>query len=455
MPDRPPDPRRACLDLLNALDRSGKTLDRLMDDMGGGFLPHDARDRALFHALTYGVLRWRGRLDWVVSQFSRTPVHRIDPKVLNILRMALFQILFLDKVPDAAAVNTAVELTKSVAGGWVVRFVNGVLRNAARGRQAMVEPKASCDPVAALSVRYAFPPWLVERWIRRHGFQATADICRAVNAVPPVTLRANTLKISRAALAEKVAPLARRAATTPYAPEGVSLFGLRTDVSRMAAFREGLFQVQDEAAQLVTRLLDPRPGETVLDACAGLGGKTGHIAQMMGDRGRVVALDRSPGKLARLRSEMRRLGVSTVTTAAADLDHPQQGIPEARFDRVLLDAPCSGLGVLRRNPDAKWRPEKRDLNRFGRRQALFLSHLAGRVKPSGVLVYAVCSTEPEENGAVVKDFLNNHPGFAMETPGRAGIALDETLLDDGGFLTTCPHRHRTDGFFAARFRRIE
>jgi 16S rRNA (cytosine967-C5)-methyltransferase len=444
----------ACLQVLNTLDRGSMTLDHVLEEMYNGGLNLTRKDHGLFNALTYGVLRWRSRLDWVIRHYSKTPIDRIEPAVQNILRMALFQIIFLDKVPESAAVNTAVDMTKSTAGSWVVKYVNGVLRNAVRGYRELPYPDMASNPVEAMAVEYAFPRWIARRWVDRYGVEDAARICQAVNVIPPVTLRANTLKTSREDLARALSDHVRNVGTTPYAPDGLTVSGLGTAISDMPAYQEGLFQVQDEAAQLVGLFLDPQPGEAVLDACAGLGGKTGHMAQMMQNHGRIVALDSSRKKLQRLEAEMKRLGVATVTTCAADLDAVPADLPSGSFDRILLDAPCSGLGVLRRNPDAKWRSGKKQLAAYGRRQTGFLNNLAGLVKPSGVIVFAVCSTEPEENESVAKDFLNNHPEFVMENRISQLHGARAEILEPNGFLKTCPHRHQTDGFFAARFRRM-
>jgi 16S rRNA (cytosine967-C5)-methyltransferase len=222
----------------------------------------------------------------------------------------------------------------------------------------------------------------------------------------------------------------------------------------MQAFADGRFSVQDGAAQLVSRLLGPRPGETVLDACAGLGGKTTHLAQLMENRGRVVALDHFAAKLDRLEKEARRLGVATIETRRGDLNRPLEPSTFPRFDRILLDAPCSGLGVLRRNPDAKWSAHKKDIAGFARRQVRFLDCLAPLLKKEGTLVFAVCSMEPEENESVVTQFLKKHPNFAI----TAGQAITEKavlpLLGADNFFRTAPHTHDMDGFFAARLTRV-
>jgi 16S rRNA (cytosine967-C5)-methyltransferase len=240
---------------------------------------------------------------------------------------------------------------------------------------------------------------------------------------------------------------------TAYSPDGIRLDHPEDPVASMEGLRDGFFQVQDEAAQLVTLLLDPQPGETVMDACAGMGGKTGHIAQQMKNTGKILALDISPDKLERIHPEMCLLGITIVETRVHDLGRPLNTDLIGKYDRVLLDAPCSGLGVLRRNPDIKWRASLDRLERCQIRQIGFLDHVSRFVKPSGVLVYAVCSMEPEENEAVVAAFLCDHPEFTVEKSPAGLLPQTRSLMDTEGHLRTFPHLHAMDGFFAVRFRR--
>jgi 16S rRNA (cytosine967-C5)-methyltransferase len=242
---------------------------------------------------------------------------------------------------------------------------------------------------------------------------------------------------------------------TPYAPDGLSLFNPKTSIPEIESFKDGWFQVQDEAAQLVSHLLNPQPGENILDACAGLGGKTGHIAQMMGNQGAVVAMDKDKRKLLQLKGEMKRLGVSMVTTKCYDLNTPPRKRDFPEFDRVLLDAPCSGLGVLRRNPDIKWTMSKKRLTLHQKKQGAFLNNLAHFVKPSGVLVFAVCSLEPEENEAVINDFLNKHSNFVIEDSILRLPFKARSFVDDNRCLRTLPHVHNMDGFFSVSLKRTQ
>ncbi len=373
--------RIKALQALNSLQNRRITLDRALADID---LPK--RDRDLMYALVYGVLRWQARLDWILAHFSRTPITRIEPRILNILRLGLFQILYLDRVPVSASVHSAVELAKTQAPARAAGFVNAVLRNAARNHQKTPYPNPENDPAGWLAAFHSFPKPLIRRWLKRFEFEKTVQICAAVNEIAPTTLRTCTLNATRRQLAEDLKTQCDRVELTDFSPDGIRLYGLNAAVFDLAGFSEGKFQVQDEAAQLVGRMLDPCPDYKVLDACAGLGGKTGHLAQMMNNRGSIVAMDSSEEKLQRLSNEMERLGVSIVSTRVHDLHQPV-GLETGReFDAVLIDAPCSGLGVLRRNPDAKWSVNFSNLNRFARRQHRFLDNMAPLVKAGGVMV---------------------------------------------------------------------
>jgi 16S rRNA (cytosine967-C5)-methyltransferase len=447
--------RITSLYILNTLDKGQKTLDNILEDVIRKEMLLTKKDRALLQVIVYGVLRWQATLDWIIDHFSNTPLSQIDPNVMNILRIALFQIIHLDRIPVSAAVNTSVEMAKSVTKPYVVRFINGLLRNAAKKYQQVPFPDVNKDPVSALAVKKSFPKWLLQRWLNRFGLKETALLCDAINIIPPVTVRCNTLKTRRETLLKLLEKDAKKVECTGYAPDGVFFFHPKKSIPEIKAFEDGLFQVQDEAAQLVTFLLNPKPGETVLDACAGLGGKTGHISQMMNNRGKLIAMDNHAKRLQRLQSEMVRLGISMVTPLKHDLNDPAGGKSIKKFDRILLDAPCSGLGVLRRNPDAKWRTLEQDLIRQAKRQATFLDNLAHQVKPEGLLVYCVCSMEPEENESVIKGFLNKHQDFAIEKH-PDGLPDDaRSLLTDNGYLKTFPHLHNMDGFFAVCMKRAK
>ncbi len=447
-------PRKAALAILMDIDQGGLTLDRLMDRFHRGN-ELDRRDESFVTAIVYGVLRWRRRLDWIISKVSTTPLDRMDPLVVNILRMGLYQIIFMDRVPNSAAVNTSVDLAKVLKKKWLTGFVNGVLRQALRRLPDIAPPASEADPVQALAMTHSMPEWLVERWIKQFGQQEATALCETCNRIPSLALRTHTLKTDRQTLMRQLQPLAKAIRPSLYTPEGIIVDGLKGDLFSNEVFEQGGFQVQDEAAQAVGHLLAPQPGQEVLDACAGLGGKTAHIAALMNNSGRITAMDRVDRKLQQLMQEMRRLGIDIVTPQTTDLEIDHMPKNTQAFDRILLDAPCSGLGVIRRNPDAKWSRTPDDIQHCARRQKQLLFHLAPRLKPGGVLVYAVCSTEPEETNDVITLFLSECPEFVMDDRPPDLPSSLSPLMDRQGWLQTSPHRHGTDGFFALRLRRQE
>jgi len=448
------DVRKAAWVILNTLDQGQRTLDTLMEGYSGGGQVDSRRDRALLQTLVYGVLRWRGRLDYIIAHFSSTRFDKINPKILNILRLGLFQIIYLDRIPDSAAVNTAVDMAKTSGAPWVVRYVNGLLRKTSREYRDVCFPDMGKNESAALAAGKSFPEWIINRWLHRYGQKNTAALCDAANSIPPITIRTNTLKISPRELLMELEGEVEHAEHTPYSPDGITFVNPATSIPKLSGFEAGWFQVQDEAAQLVSLLLDPKPGETVLDACAGLGGKTGHIAQLMKNKGAVVALDKDGAKLSQLEAAMQRLGISIVSTLCLDLEHGQAQVPAKCFDRILLDAPCSGIGVMRRNPDIKWHRSEKELSKNKARQVRLLMNLAHAVKPDGFLVYAVCSPEPEENEEVIHQFLKKHDNFIVHNHCGGLPNKISKMAVSQGFFKTFPYLTQMDGFFSVRLQRI-
>ena len=407
--------------------------------------PLAPRDAALATELVYGTLRWQRYLDWILAPHSRRRLPTLDPRVRVLLRMTAYQIAFLERVPAFAAVNDAVTLARRAPG--VDGYVNAVLRAFARRGAAEREPTPPRDPVDALATRCSFPTWLAARWVARYGGEEAEALMRALNARPPLTVRVNTLRTSRDQLAARLAEEERvPTRVTPLAPEGLVVED-GGDPGGWRVFAEGACVVQDEASMLVARLLEPAAGATVADVCAAPGTKTTHLAQLMGNRGRVLAFDPQPSRLARVAEATARLGVTIAETVAGPVEAlaPRWA---GGCDGVLVDAPCSNLGVLRRNPEVKWRRQPADLAAAGERQRDILSAAAVLVRPGGRLVYATCSLEPEENDEVARAFLAAHPAFAVEPPAAWPVAPDAA-----GFVRCLPHRHGTDGFTAIRFRR--
>jgi 16S rRNA (cytosine967-C5)-methyltransferase len=447
-------PRAMAMHILMQVARRAAFPDVLLDVYFKKHPALEARDRAFATELVYGVLRWQGRLDWIIDRYARVVPKRMALPVRVLLRLAAYQLLFLDRVPPAAAVHEAVELAKASQPQHVVRFVNGVLRSIGREREALKTATASGSPAEQLAVRHSYPVWVVERWLRELGVEETEALCHAANQVAPTTIRTNTLKTTPGALATALRESGLSVEPGRFAPEALHLKAVRTDLSSLPEYARGEFQVQDEASQLVARLVDPRPGERVLDACAGMGVKSTHLAQLMGNRGEIVAVDSQGWKLTRLAENARRLQISCLQTVEGDLLTLGKGDRlVGGFDRVLVDAPCTGLGVLRRNPDIKWKVGFKDCWRLHLLQTEFLGVAAELVRPGGVLVYATCTLTPEENESTVQAFVAEHGDFFRED-GRAILPPScEDVVEKDGSLRTWPHRHGVDGFFAARLRR--
>jgi 16S rRNA (cytosine967-C5)-methyltransferase len=447
------DARQTALEILTALELRDVTLDALMEEFHGSATLED-RDVRLVQALVYGVQRWRSRLDRHIDTRQRRAGAKLDPLVRNILRIALFQLLFMDRIPPSAAVDTAVSLVKRSGQRWAAGFVNALLRRVIREDGVMEADPAERDPAQSLALAQSIPLWLAQRWLTRLGASEALALGASINQIPPLSIRANLLKTTRPQLLQSLSPCAARLTPSCYTPEGIRLTGSNAGLFDSRAFQDGEFQIQDEAAQAIGHFLAPQSGERVLDACAGLGGKTAHLAALMNNRGSITAVDRSGGKLKRLAKEMQRLGVDIVQTQIHDWMDDGADWDSGVYDRILLDAPCSGLGVLRRNPDTKWRRTPESIGQFQRTQQALVARLSRALRTGGVMVYAVCSTEPEETHGVVKAFLNNNPEFAID---EAPASMDQDiapLLADGRFLHAEPHRHGTDGFFAVRFRRL-
>ena len=442
------DTRKTALHILMHAAQKKTTLDRALDACRPQLAGLTQQDKNLCHAIVFGVLRHRNYLDFIIQAFSNTKISRMDLSVLYILRMAVFQMQFLDRVPDFAAINTGVDLAKAQGGKKIAGFVNAVLRNAARGIDSLVWPDLHKHLVDHVSVVYSIPLWLAQRWYNRYGPDTTLDLCRALNRIPPITLRTNTLKTSRTELGRQLAAAGHKFDFTRFSPDGVLLTGAGIHVENLTGFSSGLFQIQDEAAQLVSRVLNPKKGERILDACAGLGGKSLHLAQLMENTGQITAVDTEGNKLVQLTSEAQRLGITCVTTQVMDLLRADISDFPKFFDRVLVDAPCTGLGVLRRNPDARWERSVQDIQRMAARQKRLLNSAANLVKPGGTLVYAVCSCEKEENEAVIAAFLKKRKDYVLDPMGHfCGYACDR-------FFTTFPDTNGMDGFFAARLTRV-
>ena len=438
--------RRAAARVLERVETGQAFADLALDaEIDRGSL--SPRDAALATEIVLGVLRWRRWLDALLAPHSKRRLDRLDPRVLALLRLTAYQIIFLERVPAWAAVNDAVALARLREKPGVPEFVNAVLRAFTRRGAAERRPRLPRDPVDALAVRCSFPTWLAVRWVARYGTAEAERLMLAMNERPPLTVRVNTARATREEAQRRLLEEdGLRAAPTRYAPEGL-VVEHGAPPSRWKTFVAGEVVPQDEASILVSRLLAPRPGDTVADVCAAPGTKTTHLAALMEGVGRIVAFDPQPQRLALVDESAARLGFGLIETRPGPVEELAPGYAGA-CDRVLVDAPCSNLGVLRRNPEVKWRRTPEDIGRAQARQRQILAAAATMVKPGGRLVYATCSLEPEENEEVTGAFLAAQPAFAVDPPVDTPIPLDET-----GTLRCLPHRHGTDGFTAVRLRR--
>jgi 16S rRNA (cytosine967-C5)-methyltransferase len=442
--------RHAAYQLLEKIAGSDLHADDLIDhELNRGIL--NGPDRGLFSELVFGVLRRQGTLDHYLRQLVDQSLERLEQPVLLLLRLGLYQLMYLDRVPARAAVHETVELAKQ-AVPRAAGLVNGVLRSFLRKGDSLVLPDRQNDPAAWLAAAHSVPRWLAEKWIGQLGLDQAAAVGAATTISPLITLRTNTQKVSREKLMQQFAMEGVAAEACRYSPEGIRLLD-RHPIRGLHGFDQGLFVVQDEASQLIAHLMQPEPGESLLDICAAPGGKATHIAQLMQDRGRLVATDLKERKVRRIREGASRLGITCIEASTGDglADSYQQG---AVFDRILLDAPCSGLGVIRRNPEAKWRLAPDQFQRFAERQSRLLQAASQLLRPGGIMVYSTCSTAYEEDEAVVEEFLSRNRQFVLENCSDH-FPLWMEMFSESGYLRAWPHLHDTDGFFAARIKRTE
>ncbi len=442
----PDSARGVALEILVRVEGRDAFADRLLEtlpDRAG----LDLRDRALVTELVQGTLRWQGRLDWALARVSRRPLEELTPWVRALLRLTAYQLGFLDRIPPRAAVHEAVELAKRRRALGAAAYLNGVLRALSDAPRPWPVPTAD-DPVEALALRASQPAWLVRRWWVRYGPAEAEALAVAMSAAPPLCVRANTLRAPAPATADALRRAGVGVASTRFAPEGLAL-KRAGDLRALAPLGDGSATVQDEAAIMVGHALGPLPGETVADVCAAPGTKTTHLAALMANRGRIIAGDPHAGRLGLVRAACARLGATIVEPRLGDARALAEALGPA-CDRVLVDAPCSNLGVLRRNPDGKWRRRPDDFATLVPAQAAILEAAAELVRPAGVLVYATCSLEPEENEAVVAGLRARRPDFAPDPLPPAVPAACRAAPD---ILRMTPHRHGSDGFTAHRLRR--
>jgi 16S rRNA (cytosine967-C5)-methyltransferase len=437
--------RGLAIKILNRIDRTDAYLERLLDnEMKSSELK--GPDKALLYEIVHGVVRWQGRLDWILNGFYKGTFSKAIPNLKNALRIALYQILFLDRVPDYAAVNEVVEFVKRLQGQKPADLVNAVLRNIIRSKNAIRYPDPEEDLIGYLAAYYSHPSWLVKRYLERFGKEDTEQLLFTNNEKPYLTLRINALKTKPEQFKSLLESVNLKYREGTYLSEFVKLMNL-TNITAWEYYTKGYFNIQDESAGLACRLLDVKEGMRILDLCAAPGGKTAYIAALINSRGEIVAIDRFESRLKLLQKNMDRLGLDCVRIVVSDaLEY--KSIP---FDRVLADVPCSGTGTLSKKPDIKWRKDIFDIRDLTKTQHKLLKKASEMVKPGGVVVYSTCSIEPEENFEIVKKFLEENQNFRLDS--AKGKFPDE-IVDENGCIQTLPHKHKMDGAFAAKLIRV-
>ena len=452
--------RKVALECLLTLSHSNASIASVVDSAYERYAIN-GRERRFINGLVYGVIRWHGQLDWVLDQFIN-PRFQLDARHRNILRLGAFQLLHLDGIPAHAAIFETVQLATSdlrrnkrrKTGG----FINAVLRSVQRDGTTLTYPPLDTNPAEHIAFSLSYPTWLIQRWIETRGVSWTLAFCRASNQIAPLALRVNTLLTKREEICQSLAANGIAATASKIVPDGIAFedraitaFDTGEQTLKDILNREDIY-VQDESAMLVAYLLSPKNSEFIVDLCAAPGGKTTHLAHLMGNAGKIIAVDMSAEKVALLEKNCRRVGARNVETRIMDVRKADLGFIKTA-DAVLIDAPCSGFGTLRRHPDIRWNKTLKQVHALSEVQYNLLKNAAQHIKPGGVLVYSTCSIEPVENEEIVQRFLADFPMFAVENAKDFLPDVPPSIITPQGFIQTFPHEHGVDGAFAARLRR--
>lgn len=447
-------PRETAVKILYDIDKNGAYSNiSLSKHLSGGNFKDI--DRAFITELVYGILKWKLTIDFIISSFSKIKPKKISPWILNILRTGVYQILFTDKVPVSAACNESVKLAKKYGHAASSKYVNGVLRNISRNKDAIKYPDRKDNLSEFLSVNYSHPIWMVNEWLKRFGEEFTEDLLKSNNETPHFTIRANTLKISGDNLKKSLEEEGFEVDFGLYDKDALVIKN-PGPLQEIDDFKRRYFQVQDESSMLVGRVLNPQPGDFVLDVCSAPGGKATHLAQLMNNRGRIIARDIHKHKIELIDQAVKRLGTDIIKAEVFDAALFDEKL-EGRVDKVLVDAPCTGLGIIRRKPDIKWTRKKEDKNEIIKLQKKILSASSKYVRKGGIIVYSTCTIEPEENEHVIEDFLKNNGDYYLEDawgnlPEKIKD-LSQNFNEKKEYVQLYPNKHKVDGFFIAKLKK--
>ncbi len=441
--------RQLALLILREIERQGAYTDIALDRA----FKHthlNPSDRALVTELVYGIVRRRRTLDALIDQLGKKSAQQQPPNLRLILQIGLYQLRYLSQIPPSAAVNTSVELTKENKLQRLSGVVNGILRQYIRLSQTQENPLTLPDnPIKKLGILFSFPDAIIELWLQQLGQDTTAQLCDWFNQPPNLDLRINPLTTTLETVEAHLQQANLEVMRLNNVPQGLRLKGKTGAIKQLPGFKEGWWTVQDSSAQLVTHLLDPHPSDVVIDACAAPGGKTTHIAELMEDRGTILACDRTPSRLKKLQANAQRLHLNSIKIVPGDSRQFDQFTAIA--DRVLLDAPCSGLGTLHRHPDIRWRYTPENGQQLSTLQQELLERVATWVKPKGVLVYATCTLNGLENQLIIQKFLNTHSNWQIELPSSDSFLF--SLANPSGWIQILPHQHQMDGFFMVKLKK--
>ncbi len=456
--------RRVALECLLTLSHSSASIASVVDSAFGRRPTIDGRERRLVNGLVYGVIRWQKQLDWVLDRFIN-PKFQLDARRRNILRLGAFQLLHLDGIPAHAAIFETVQLAtshqrKSSGDRKTAGFINAVLRSIQREGASLAYPPLNTNPTEHIAFSLSYPTWLVKRWLQTRGVSWTLAFCQASNQTAPLAFRINTLLTQREEVCQFLEMKGLPASLSKIAPDGITLknrtittFDTTGGLTLKDILNRNDIYVQDESAMLVAHLLSPEEAGFIVDLCAAPGGKTTHLAHLMKNTGKIIAVDTSGEKIALLQKNCRRVNAHNVETCVMDATKADLAFIKTA-DAVLIDAPCSGFGTLRRHPDIRWNKTLKQVHALREIQYNLLKNAAPHIKPGGILVYSTCSVEPMENEEVIQQFLTDFPMYRVENARRFLPTAPLSAITPQGFVQTFPHEHGVDGAFAARLRRV-